>query len=91
MFSVQLPEGNIATLKVIKLCVYSAMFVYQNRIYRVEKSGEHGEHAPGTLKVSQGTHKARNYPKDVWIKLKAIYSVKIDQCIYIYLYFTSLA
>ena len=63
------------------MCVFLACLEVAEKFVvggcRVEKSGEHGEHAPGTPKVFPGTRKARNYLKDVWKEFQAICTVKI--------------
>ena len=44
---------------------------------RVEKVGSTGSMLPEHPRFFPGTHKARNYVKDVWILFEAICSVKI--------------
>ena len=54
-------------------------FIFKNEwcLTRVEKSGEHGEHAPGTPKVFPRNTQCKNYLKDVGIVFEAICCVKI--------------
>ena len=49
----------------------------------LKKVGSTGSTLPEHSRISPGAHKARNYPKDVWIAFQAICSVKIAQFIYI--------
>ena len=52
---------------------------------RVEKSGEHGEHAPGTTKVFPRNTHGKQLLKDAWIAFQTIYSLKIAKFINIFL------
>ena len=54
---------------------------YTGSYTELKKVGSMGSTPPEHSRFSPGTHKARNYLKDVWIMFQAICSVKIARFI----------